>query len=138
MPLDHFAIAVPQSKLDSLVTFLLDSLQHLGFKEHMRPLPSYVGMGDDVPFMWISGFEHEDGNEQVVQGILKKQHVAFTAKDASQVRQFHAAALKAGGTCNGPPGLRPQFHPGYYAAFVLDPVYGVNFEVVCHTGDNAI
>lgn len=51
-----------------------------------------------------------------------------------QVQKFHAAALKAGGTCNGPPGLRPQSHPGYYAAYVLDPACGVNFEVVCHSG----
>jgi predicted lactoylglutathione lyase len=51
---------------------------------------------------------------------LTAQHIAFTATSAEQVRQFHAAALKAGGTCNGPPGLRAQYHPGYYAAFVHD------------------
>lgn len=51
--------------------------------------------------------------------------------DAEQVRRFHAEALKAGGIDNGKPGPRPHYHPGYYAAFVLDPACGVNFEVVC-------
>ena len=54
--------------------------------------------------------------------------------DPDQIQQFHAAALKAGATCNGPPGLRPDYHPGYYAAYVRDPVCGVNFEMVCHDG----
>lgn len=49
-----------------------------------------------------------------------------------QVRQFHAAALKAGGICNGPPGFRVDYHPGHYGAFVRDPVCGINWEVVNH------
>ena len=47
-------------------------------------------------------------------------HLAFTARSQAQVQAFHAAGLKAGGTDNGPPGLR-DYHPGYYAAFLLDP-----------------
>jgi catechol 2,3-dioxygenase-like lactoylglutathione lyase family enzyme len=47
------------------------------------------------------------------------------------VDAFHAAALAAGGTDNGGPGLRPQYHQHYYGAFVLDPD-GVNVEAVCH------
>jgi hypothetical protein len=58
----------------------------------------------------------------------------LTHADAEQVRQFHTAALKAGGTCNGPPGLREHYHPSYYGAFVRDPLFGLNFEVVCHKG----
>jgi catechol 2,3-dioxygenase-like lactoylglutathione lyase family enzyme len=58
-------------------------------------------------------------------------HVAFVAGDREQVRRFHAAALAAGGKDNGAPGLRPHYHPGYYAAFVLDPD-GHNVEAVCH------
>jgi len=50
----------------------------------------------------------------------------------ADVDAFHAAALKAGGICNGPPGPRDHYHPGYYGAFVLDPAVGINFEVVCH------
>ena len=49
------------------------------------------------------------------------------------VKKFHEEGLKAGGTCNGPPGPRPHFHPGYYAAFVRDPACGINFEVVLHS-----
>ena len=55
--------------------------------------------------------------------------------DAEQVKRFHAEALKAGATCNGPPGLREMYHPTYYGAFVLDPVCGLNVEVVCHKGE---
>lgn len=58
-------------------------------------------------------------------------HVAFAARNREQVRQFHAAALAAGGTDNGAPGLRPHYHPDYYGAFVLGPD-GHNFEAVCH------
>jgi catechol 2,3-dioxygenase-like lactoylglutathione lyase family enzyme len=59
-------------------------------------------------------------------------HIAFTAKNRSEVRAFHEAALKAGGTDNGAPGLRLNYHPNYYGAFVIDP-NGHNIEVVCHS-----
>ena len=48
-------------------------------------------------------------------------HVAFAARDRGAVDAFHAAALAAGATDNGAPGLRPQYGPDYYAAFVIDP-----------------
>jgi catechol 2,3-dioxygenase-like lactoylglutathione lyase family enzyme len=57
-------------------------------------------------------------------------HVAFVAASRAEVRAFHAAALAAGGTDNGAPGLRPQYHANYYGAFVLDPD-GNNAEAVC-------
>jgi catechol 2,3-dioxygenase-like lactoylglutathione lyase family enzyme len=60
-------------------------------------------------------------------------HIAFFAADPATVDAFHAAALEAGGTDNGAPGRRPQYHERYYAAFVLDPD-GNNVEAVCHTG----
>ena len=60
-------------------------------------------------------------------------HIAFAAADPATVDAFHAAALKAGGTDNGAPGRRPQYHERYYAAYVLDPD-GNNVEAVCHTG----
>jgi len=56
-------------------------------------------------------------------------HIAFAARDRAQVRAFHAAALAAGGRDNGAPGLRPQYHPDYYGAFVRDPD-GHNIEAV--------
>lgn len=58
-------------------------------------------------------------------------HVAFAATSREQVRRFHAAALAAGGQDNGAPGLRPEYHPDYYGAFVIGPD-GHNYEAVCH------
>ncbi len=58
-------------------------------------------------------------------------HLAFQAASREQVRAFHAAALSAGGQDNGAPGLRPEYHPHYYAAFVIGPD-GHNIEAVCH------
>ena len=58
-------------------------------------------------------------------------HVAFLASSRDVVEQFHRAAIAAGGRDNGPPGPRPQDHPNYYGAFVLDPD-GHNIEAVCH------
>lgn len=63
-------------------------------------------------------------------------HLALTAATAEQVDAFHTAALAAGGRDNGVPGERPHYHPGYYAAFVLDPDDN-NLEVVCHDGARA-
>lgn len=65
------------------------------------------------------------------QGVTGPMHVAFLAASRAQVDAFHAAALAAGGTDNGAPGVRPHYHPNYYAAFVLDPD-GRNVEAVCH------
>ena len=58
-------------------------------------------------------------------------HIAFVAENREQVQAFYRAALEAGGTDNGPPGLRPQYGGDYYAAFVICPD-GHNIEAVCH------
>ena len=58
-------------------------------------------------------------------------HLAFRAENRQQVEAFHRAALAAGGKDNGAPGLRPQYHATYYAAFVIGPD-GHNIEAVCH------
>jgi catechol 2,3-dioxygenase-like lactoylglutathione lyase family enzyme len=58
-------------------------------------------------------------------------HLAFKAENCQQVEAFYRAALEAGGKDNGAPGLRPQYHANYYAAFVIGPD-GHNIEVVCH------
>ncbi|KAL8679786.1 MAG: hypothetical protein Q9186_003951 [Xanthomendoza sp. 1 TL-2023] len=169
MPLDHFSLAVPASKVDPLVSFFTTSLAHMGFKEHIRYGSYIVGLGEEnAAYFWIAGIVPEDTDEKTVEAVLRKQHIAFTAESeflfrfdpslvvssvivfggdvgitmvgflmslgAEQVQQFHVAALKAGGKDNGAPGPRPQYHPGYYGAFVLDPVFGVNVEVVCHKG----
>ena len=58
-------------------------------------------------------------------------HIAFAARDRAIVDAFYEAAIAAGGTDNGGPGLREEYHPAYYAAFVFDPD-GHNIEAVCH------
>ncbi len=58
-------------------------------------------------------------------------HIAFVAHTREEVDAFHRAALAAGGQDNGAPGLRPQYHANYYAAFVIGPD-GHNIEAVCH------
>jgi catechol 2,3-dioxygenase-like lactoylglutathione lyase family enzyme len=58
-------------------------------------------------------------------------HLAFAAESRAQVDAFHRAALEAGARDNGPPGLRPRYHAGYYAAFVIGPD-GHNIEAVFH------
>lgn len=58
-------------------------------------------------------------------------HIAFLAGTREEVAAFHAAGLEAGGRDNGAPGLRPRYHDGYYAAFLLDPD-GNNVEAVLH------
>jgi catechol 2,3-dioxygenase-like lactoylglutathione lyase family enzyme len=81
-----------------------------------------VGYGMDYPIFWIDRF-HPHG---------MKQHTAFAAKKRGDVDAFHAAAIKAGGIDNGPPGLRDTaagYPKGYYAAFVIDPD-GNNMEAV--------
>jgi catechol 2,3-dioxygenase-like lactoylglutathione lyase family enzyme len=61
-------------------------------------------------------------------------HLAFRAENREQVDAFYRAALEAGGKDNGAPGLRPQYHANYYAAFVVGPD-GHNVEVVCHEAE---
>ena len=58
-------------------------------------------------------------------------HLAFKAENRQQVDAFYRAAMEAGGKDNGAPGVCPEYHASYYAAFVLDPD-GHNIEVVCH------
>ncbi|MEJ6389543.1 VOC family protein [Gymnodinialimonas ulvae] len=79
------------------------------------------GYGRDRPQFWI-----DEGGAQ-----RPPIHIAFAAATRAEVVAFHTAALAAGGTDNGAPGLRPQYHPTYYGAFVLDPD-GNNIEAVCH------
>ena len=62
-------------------------------------------------------------------------HLAFVAANRAEVRAFFSAALGAGGTDNGGPGLRPHYHPNYYGAFVLDPDRH-NVEAVCRNPED--
>lgn len=64
----------------------------------------------------------------------KPMHIAFAADNRAQVRDFYEAAIAAGGSDNGAPGIREIYHPNYYGAFVLDPD-GHNVEAVCHLAE---
>ncbi len=66
--------------------------------------------------------------------MTPRVHFAFNAASRMDVDAFFAAGLAAGGIENGASGLRPQYHPNYYAAFVLDPD-GYNIEAVCHAAE---
>ncbi|NND67655.1 MAG: VOC family protein [Halioglobus sp.] len=59
-------------------------------------------------------------------------HIAYLAHSRAEVDAFHATALEFGGTCEGPPGLRPHYHPNYYGAYVRDPE-GNKLQAVCHS-----
>ncbi len=87
------------------------------------------GTADD--YFWADELFVSSADSQAAQGKLTgRHHLAFQAKDNAMVEAFHRAGLAAGGTDNGPPGERP-YHPGYYAAFLLDPD-GNNIEAVFH------
>lgn len=80
-----------------------------------------AGFGTTHPVFWIAG----------LGAVGRPLHIAFAAANRAEVDAFHREALRAGGRDNGAPGLRPHYHPNYYAAFVFDPD-GHNIEAVCH------
>jgi catechol 2,3-dioxygenase-like lactoylglutathione lyase family enzyme len=87
------------------------------------------GTGED--YFWADELFVSTADSQAALGELTgRHHLAFQAQDRAIVDAFHKAALANGGTDNGAPGERP-YHPGYYAAFVLDPD-GNNIEAVFH------
>jgi catechol 2,3-dioxygenase-like lactoylglutathione lyase family enzyme len=77
--------------------------------------------------LFVSSIDSRAANGQ----LTGRQHLAFQAKDRAMVDAFYKAGLEAGGTDNGAPGERQHYHPGYYAAFLLDPD-GNNIEAVFH------
>jgi catechol 2,3-dioxygenase-like lactoylglutathione lyase family enzyme len=85
--------------------------------------PGGVAFGPEGrPMFWIAA------RQPASTGV----HIALHCEDRDSVDAFHGAAMEAGGTDNGAPGLREIYHPTYYGAFVLDPD-GNNIEAVCHT-----
>jgi catechol 2,3-dioxygenase-like lactoylglutathione lyase family enzyme len=120
--LDHLGINV--SDYARSRDFYAQALAPLGYELLMEPVPEVGGFGspgDRKPFFWIS--TRAAPNAAV--------HVAFGVGSRELVDSFHAAALAAGGTDNGDPGVREIYHPNYYGAFVFDPD-GNNVETVCH------
>jgi catechol 2,3-dioxygenase-like lactoylglutathione lyase family enzyme len=110
--IDHVHLRVRD--LEASRRFYLAALGALG--REVRSGESYFSADE----LWVTA----DGPP------TERLHLAFQAADEEAVRRFHAAALAAGGRDNGAPGERP-YHPGYYAAYALDPD-GNNIEAVHH------
>lgn len=117
---DH--VALPVRDIARSRAFYEGALRPFGVKVVESPAGLGFALGDQD--FWI-------GEGDVAAGSV---HIAFAAPDRETVDAFHAAAVEAGGVDNGRPGLRPRYHSGYYAAFVLDPD-GNNVEAVFH-GDH--
>jgi catechol 2,3-dioxygenase-like lactoylglutathione lyase family enzyme len=124
--LDHIGLNV--SNIARSRAFYEAALQPLGFSVLMQVTreitgsdAEHLGFGAGKPDFWISS----TGNPH------SRLHIAFKAQDRKAVDAFYKAAMAAGGKDNGAPGLRPQYHPNYYGAFVFDPD-GNNAEAVCH------
>lgn len=120
--LDHIQITV--KNVAASKRFYASALAPLGLTVQYDQDP-VVGIGSQearIPALWL--------NQGDAQGTA---HVALAAPNRAAVDAFHRAALSAGGRDNGAPGLRPDYHATYYAAFVIDPD-GNNLEAVCHRG----
>jgi catechol 2,3-dioxygenase-like lactoylglutathione lyase family enzyme len=122
--IDH--LGFPVSNFATAKPFYAAILAPLGYKlvaevERNAFGAPAAGFGPEGnPVFWIGG----EG------GLNRELHIAFVAPDRAAVDAFHKAALAAGATDNGAPGLRPQYGPHYYAAFVID-ADGHNIEAVC-------
>jgi catechol 2,3-dioxygenase-like lactoylglutathione lyase family enzyme len=115
---DH--LTLPVADLEVSQAFYSAVFAALGFnEERVEGLPTWGPPGAE-DFSIAEGAPPPTG-----------MHIAFLADDRTQVDAFHAAGLAAGGRDNGGPGIRPQYHEGYYAAFLLDPD-GNNVEAVLH------
>ncbi len=126
--IDH--IGIPVKDFAAAMAFYEKTLAPLGVKMMMEIPKEHTGgrgvcgFGAEQPQFWISDGSHEN----------KFVHVAFAAKNRSAVDAFHAAAMAAGATDNGKPGLRPHYHEHYYGGFVID-LDGNNVEAVCHSAE---
>ncbi len=117
--IDH--IAVPVSNFERSKEFYLKALAPLNYTLIMEHGISGAGFGrDNKPNFWIQA-----------KSNIAPIHVAFSSANHAVVDAFYKAALEAGGKDNGRPGLRSEYHPTYYGAFVTDPD-GHNIEAVCH------
>ena len=130
--IDH--LSLPVSDYARSRAFYDKALGALGYKLAMEVTdsPEFVGAGygdsnAPEPAFWIGAARERGPAPATPYG----QHVAFRAPSRAAVDAFHREALAAGGKDNGAPGLRPQYHADYYAAFVLDPD-GHRLEAVCH------
>jgi len=117
--IDH--VSVPVSDFEKSLAFYKAALAPLGYELIMQ-FPGVAGFGEKgKPDFWI-------GQRPAV---THTNHGAIHAATRKIVDAFYAAAIAAGGKDNGGPGVRANYHPSYYGAFVLDPD-GHNVEAVCH------
>lgn len=104
--------------------FYTEALAPLGY-EVLHEFPGALGMGrDGKPDFWIASADYRTAGT----------HVAFAADQRTAVDAFYRSAIQAGGKDNGAPGVREEYHPQYYGAFVFDPD-GNNIEAVCHKAE---
>jgi len=115
---DH--LTLPVADLERSRAFYVPALGALGFAVERYEDTWVFGAPGSEDFAIAPGAPPTEG-----------MHLAFAADTRAQVDAFHAAALAAGARDNGAPGERPRYHPGYYAAYVLDPDAN-NVEAVCH------
>jgi len=120
--LDHLGFGV--SNVATSKRFFAAALAPLGVFVVMEGEHG-LGLGKNgKPSLWLAPAE----------GPIGRMHIAFTAERRADVDAFYKAALSAGGKDNGSPGLRPNYHPNYYGAFVIGPD-GHNVEAVCHSAE---
>jgi catechol 2,3-dioxygenase-like lactoylglutathione lyase family enzyme len=126
--LDH--VSIPVADIAGARAFYDAALAPLGFKRMMNfdaeAGNSASGYGTDHPWFWIG---REDSRKSAA--VSKGSHIAFRAPSRDAVDAFYEAAIAAGAKDNGAPGLRANYHPNYYAAFVFD-LDGHHIEAVCH------
>ena len=119
---DHVSIGVAQ--IDRAKRFYDAALRPLGYRR-VSSAPDSLGYGQERVSLWITVTEHPVPADEK-SGL----HFCFSAPTRTSVDQFHDAAIAAGGRDNGKPGLRVEYDPNYYAAFVTDPD-GYRVEAYC-------
>ena len=111
--IDHVSIGV--SDLERAARFYEQALAPLGLSR-LVTRPATIGFGKNYPEFWIN---LRAGMAPVPRDSAV--HICLRAKSTGEVDAFHAAALDAGGSSDGAPGLRPHDRVRYYAAFIVDP-----------------
>jgi catechol 2,3-dioxygenase-like lactoylglutathione lyase family enzyme len=112
--ISHVSVGV--TDLERSRRFYDAAMAALGYRMLMEQPGFGAAYGTSFPEFWIN-LPLDRGPASAGNGV----HVAFLAPDRAAVECFHAAALAHGGRCDGPPGERPHYTAGYYAAFVRDP-----------------
>lgn len=129
--LDHLSISV--NNYQESRDFYDETLKILGVECLMSfesPESQVAGYGEnDKPSFWIGVDSSVCMDEEV--GKARGFHVAFSAPSVAAVQDWHKKCLDLGGADNGAPGPRPEYHPGYYGAYIIDP-NGWRIEVVFH------